>query len=872
MINVYALTLHFENKSMERSSIILEAIGKSYFTLQSHSSLKKSIPIILEHLGKATDVDRVYIFKNVYNEEGEFCMTYRFEWSAPGVSPQIGFDYLQNLPWSVFPEIEAELKQNKVINELVKDTQNGEFYDAMVEQGILSYLFVPIFSGGEFWGYIGFDNCREEKLYTVQQELALHALASTLGTSILTKKQKKKLVKSRENYLNLVHGVNDVIFKVDIDGNWIFLNQAWEATAGYKIEESLGKDAFGYFEDSHQEKMQILFQMLATGQMEVSEAEVRLKSKRNELIWVKVQARVFKDQLGNILGVSGTLVNINQEKSIYVALQRSEGDLQRLNELLQAVNDTQLSFYLEKDFQSPLDTLLLKILNLTESKFGFIGEVLYDNEGQPYLKTHTITNIAWSEETNKFYEENFRTGIEFRNLNTLFGESLKTGKVVIANDAKTDPRGGGIPRGHPPLVRYVGIPVYKGDEFLGLMGFANKDKDYTTDDIDFLQPLISGYANLIKAIRINRQKKESDLLRQKADENYKLVSENTGDIIALHHADLTFKFISPSIEKVLGYTPDELIGRTPAEVFGVSNDLVDNELVEQVKLVVPHKHKITGNTVFLEVLMTPLIDENGNLYSFLATSRDVTERERMLEELKESLVREKELNQLKSRFISMTSHEFRTPLATIMSSTELLGMILDRVDDGMLKEKSKTHIGRINTQIKRLTTVISDLLILERSAQDKVVISNQEVNINQFVRSVVENHLSDLGCQIETTYASEEIIIRTDPTWLSHILNNLIDNAVKYSINSTEYPKVSISKQAGDVLIKVRDYGIGIPKSDHKYIFGSFFRAKNVSNIKGTGLGLNIVKEFITKLGGEVSFNSLEGKGSTFTLRLPYEN
>ncbi|MFN3803027.1 GAF domain-containing protein [Belliella pelovolcani] len=141
---------------MERSSIILEAIGKSYFTLQSYPSLKKSIPLILQHLGEATGVDRVYVFKNHFNEADEFCMTYSFEWNAPGVSPQIDFEYLQELPWSIFPEIESVLRQNKVINELVKNTQNGDFYDAMVEQGILSYLFVPIFSGGDFWGYIGF--------------------------------------------------------------------------------------------------------------------------------------------------------------------------------------------------------------------------------------------------------------------------------------------------------------------------------------------------------------------------------------------------------------------------------------------------------------------------------------------------------------------------------------------------------------------------------------------------------------------------------------------------------------------------------------------------------------------------------------------
>ena len=149
----------------------------------------------------------------------------------------------------------------------------------------------------------------------------------------------------------------------------------------------------------------------------------------------------------------------------------------KLNELLQAVNETQISFFMQDDFNSPLDTLLSKILSLTGSKFGFIGEVLYDENHQPYLKSHTLTNIAWSKETQEFFDQHYRTGIEFRNLNTLFGESLKTGEVVIANKAYEDHRRGGTPPGHPKLEKYLGVPVYKGNEFLGLMGFANKEED-----------------------------------------------------------------------------------------------------------------------------------------------------------------------------------------------------------------------------------------------------------------------------------------------------------------------------------------------------------------------------------------------------------
>jgi len=211
---------------MNRSEKILSALGKSYFALEAEINLKKSFPKILHYLGEATSVDRVYVFKNHLNEAGEFCMSYKFEWNAPTVSPQIGYEFLQNLPWSIFPEIEHNLRKNLVVNDLVKNTQNPIFYESMKEQGILSYLFVPIFSGKDFWGYIGFDNCSSEKLFSKDQTSALHAFASTLGTKLLANRQKRKLMIGHKNYSLLINNINEIVFRTDSKGNIEFVNKA----------------------------------------------------------------------------------------------------------------------------------------------------------------------------------------------------------------------------------------------------------------------------------------------------------------------------------------------------------------------------------------------------------------------------------------------------------------------------------------------------------------------------------------------------------------------------------------------------------------------------------------------------------------------
>jgi PAS domain S-box-containing protein len=859
----------------------------------------------------------------------------------------------------------------------------------MNEQGILTYLFIPVFSGDVFWGFIGFDNCKSEDLFTDEQASALHAFASTLGNTVLVRRQQKRLLRSQRHYRFLVNNIHDVVFKYDLNGELHFLNTTWERITGFSISESLGKTIFSFIEKPCSEALMAQMDLIVSKNTPRFEKELQLRTFHGQSVWVKMEGALILDKKGDATGIFGTMIHIDKEKRFLEALKESEerfrtitenipfpliicsikqGSLYylnkdfreimgfensdsiinltldqifelpneggrlseflslqnevnglevklkigdhweefwyslssqrspylgkdamivilydirdrkkaeekafKLNELLQAVNESQLSFFLKDDFVSPMGTLLEKMLHLTESKFGFIGEVLYNEENLPYLKSHAISDISWSEETQIFYRENFKSGIEFRNLDTLFGESLKTGEVVISNQAYADPRAGGTPPGHPRLERYLGIPVYKGEEFLGLIGIANKDYDYSLSDVEFLEPLISGYANLIQAVRIQRRKKESDKMRKHADEMYRLLSENTGDIIALHDLDMRFKYVSPSIEKVLGYTPAEVLGKSPVEVFGVPD--VKKQVGGQLKVVFPHKHKTNGTTVYLEVLLKQLEDENGNVFSILATSRDVTEREMSIKELKKAIIKERELNQLKSRFISMTSHEFRTPLSTIMSSTELLRLISEKGDKTISKEQLKAHLDRITNQINRLDNVINDVLILEKNEQGKIKTNSQPIYIIGFISSLISeiNEDKNRSQKVCLYFPENEKLIYSDSVWLTHIIKNIVENALKYSLPNSLAPELTLSYKASGIEITIKDYGVGIPQEDQKYIFDSFFRAKNVSNIKGTGLGLSIVAEFVKKLRGKIKFKSEIGKGSEFIIQLPYK-
>jgi hypothetical protein len=144
-------------------------------------------------------------------------------------------------------------------------------------------------------------------------------------------------------------------------------------------------------------------------------------------------------------------------------------ELELSHSMMDRVNKIQLEYILGGDSSAAFDSLLKQILILTHSEYGFIGEVRHKDDGAPYLRTHAITNIAWNEETRKFYDENAPGGMEFFNLKTLFGAVLSTGEIVVTNRPMDDPRSGGLPEGHPALNAFLGVPFHIGDRMVGMI-------------------------------------------------------------------------------------------------------------------------------------------------------------------------------------------------------------------------------------------------------------------------------------------------------------------------------------------------------------------------------------------------------------------
>jgi len=251
-----------------------------------------------------------------------------------------------------------------------------------------------------------------------------------------------------------------------------------------------------------------------------------------------------------------------------------------------------------------------------------------------------------------------------------------------------------------------------------------------------------------------------------------------------------------------------------------------------------------------------------------ALENEVFVRKRAEEEARKALERERELNELKSKFVSIASHEFRTPLSTVLSSAALIEQYNQRDE----KEKVNKHVQRIKSSVNHLTSILNDFLSLGKLEEGKVDVALELVQLSDFLHEVQEEIISTFkpGQQLNLDLRSGPECIYTDTRILRNILFNLISNASKYSEGGKQ---IFLSSRLEDdaVLFVVRDEGIGIPKEDQKYMFDRFFRASNAGHVQGTGLGLNIVKRYAELLRGTISFSSEYAKGSIFTVKIPLQ-
>ena len=275
---------------------------------------------------------------------------------------------------------------------------------------------------------------------------------------------------------------------------------------------------------------------------------------------------------------------------------------------------------------------------------------------------------------------------------------------------------------------------------------------------------------------------------------------------------------------------------------------------------------------YFRVNTTPLpTTANDNIKRALFVYINITEQKKLSNEIQKSLEKEQELNELKSRFIAIASHEFRTPLSAINLSTTFL----EKLNNSQFFEKRLNYLNRIKNNTNDMTSILDDFLSLSKIEEGKTKPSFETFNVASFFKMCVDE-LQDIKKEgqkiiLLNPFKDEQIIL--DKKLLHHVVQNLLTNAIKFSSENTEIT-LNIFKKNNHLNITVQDQGIGIPQKEQQHLFNYFFRAKNATNIEGFGIGLNIVKQYVTLMNGIIAFESKLNVGTTFKIIFPniFEN
>jgi PAS domain S-box-containing protein len=371
--------------------------------------------------------------------------------------------------------------------------------------------------------------------------------------------------------------------------------------------------------------------------------------------------------------------------------------------------------------------------------------------------------------------------------------------------------------------------------------------------------------------------KEKEIELQLSEEKYKFITDNTTDILCQHDRDGRYIYLSKSYETVLGYELSTMINQNPFDYvhpddFEMMTKAHAKRITTDIHGPLTYRFRKSDNSyVWLESTSKNILNNEKNVIGVQTCSRNVSERVEAALKEKENLNKENELAQMKSDFVVMASHQFRTPLTVIYSNTELLDLKTCNLEKetALLIQPITT---RIKKEVERMTDLMNNILVFAKYKSQKTKKELKQIDLDAFIYEIKETYFSNNSDErkLQLTTKGEKRSIYSDELLLIQILINLIDNAFKYSTGKAS-PSLQISYLQNGIEMELIDYGVGVPEHEVKQLFTSFFRATNTVTIQGSGLGLSIVKEFTSLLNGTIELKTKENIGTTIKLKFPYE-
>ncbi|WP_168026850.1 PAS domain S-box protein [Ignavibacterium album] len=580
------------------------------------------------------------------------------------------------------------------------------------------------------------------------------------------------------------------------------------------------------------------------------------------------------------------LVFVADQVAMAIERKRSESEKNRLNKLLSAVSIAQSHLLTKKDLYFSVQLALTEIGKSVEVDRVYIFENHYDSESDkvlmsqryewcsekaiPQIDNTELVNLPYEPLFQRWYEELSHGG----NILGLIKDFPEKEKPILESQN---------------IKSILVVPIFVSGRFWGFIGFddCHSERIWTESEISVLNAIASSIGGVFQ------RKSIEDALR-KSEEKYRNFIEKSMEGIYLLQfrkpIDTTLP-VSKQIELFYEYgyiaeandamanmyglsSSKELIGKALAEIHGGKNK---SENIESFKSFIMNGYKVENSeTVEIRIDGSEMyvlnnvvgITENNKLVANWGTQIDITERKRAEEAILKAKEKAEEASRLKSNFLSNMSHELRTPLIGILGYSEI-----------MMNELANSNYGEMASTIyqsgSRLLETLNMILTLSKVESEKVNLNLSDVSLTELVdevRILFDSVARKKNIELKSVYPKEGLSIKSDAKILREILNNLVNNAVKYTEKGSVLIEVKRNELTGEIMLRVKDTGIGIPKDKLDIIFEEFRQASEglARNFEGTGLGLSITKKFVQLLGGKIFVESQVGLGSTFTVVLPY--
>lgn len=668
---------------------------------------------------------------------------------------------------------------------------------------------------------------------------------------------------------NLIKLTDDAIISKDPDGTIIQWNDGAERLYGYSAEEIVGKSIEVLYPEDRLHELEYIHNALLRGMHIANYETVRIR-KNGSPVDISLSISPIKDICGNVLGISAIARDMSEQKRKDRLLAEQYAAIAAKTEQLQAVLDALAVVTRGGNWHEASTCLLNNALKQTNSQCGFAGVVTPDQS----LHILAFAGADWDPHINReFYDRSLQSlhrhgFIEFRKLGNLFGAVIESRQTVICSDPASDPRSGGCPDGHPVIESFLGIPLIKGTELIGLIALANRPGGYTEAEQKTAELLAQPATVLFELYRkqaIEEQLREQ--IEEDADKLQKILNASYEAFIGIDSSGEITDW-NARAEKVFGWSRHEVVGKKLIDTVVPARyrtDEINLSLTGQRK-VTHHGTQISalhrnGHEFPVEVSVFPVTVSRGSL--ICAFVRDITEEKQAEEAEKQVLVMKE-----REDFMFTLTHDLKNPL---IGANVILDQ-LSRGEFGVVTTETAEILLKVRDSNSSLISLIQNIIEVYRYEKDAQNLTLSECDLGSILIDCLNNFslgTGDHAPEVKTSLNCSSAVVLADANSIRRVMHNLVDNAIKFSPRKG-LVSASLSVDEDWAVLTVHNHGEWIAPEDREFLFQRFWQgSRGKRYVAGSGLGLYLCHKIVTAHRGTISCASDESAGTTFTVRLP---